>query len=57
MSSRPDPDLVSLAYSLRYEAQNNQMIDNHYTEAGALMLRASEALESLARANVQIPKS
>lgn len=42
---------VTLADQLRLEAQNNQMIDQHYLYAGTLMMKAADNLDA---ANEQI---
>ena len=44
--SNTDPEAV--AVRLRYTAQNNEMIDQHYTESGELMNEAADLIEALA---------
>ena len=39
-----DEEIEQLAHDLFREAQNNQMIDQNYTEAGKLMIAAADAL-------------
>jgi hypothetical protein len=42
-----DEDIDKLANDLIYEAQNNQMIDTNFTEAGKLMVVAATVLRML----------
>ena len=49
------PLQVDIVHELRYAAQNDHMVDQHFTEHGKLLYRAAEEIETL-RARRGIPK-